>query len=69
MLAKRPQEQVEQTIANKQVEFLESELMQTKDDLEHKLNRQRIYYEQQLDKLLEKIGDLTANRQFSNCNS
>jgi|LauGreDrversion4_2_1035121.scaffolds.fasta_scaffold804939_1 hypothetical protein len=39
MLAKRPQEQVEQTIANKQVEFLESELMQTKDDLEHKLNR------------------------------
>jgi len=39
MLAKRPQEQVEKTIASKQVEHLESELMQTKDDLEHKLNR------------------------------
>ena len=62
MLAKRPQEQVEKTIASKQVEHLESELMHTKDDLEHKLNRQRTFYEQQLDKLLEKISDLTANR-------
>ena len=62
MLAKRPQEQVEKTIASKQVEHLESELIQTKDDLEHKLNRQRTFYEQQLDKLLEKISDLTANR-------
>ena len=39
MLAKRPKEQVEITIAGKQVELLESELMQTKDDLEHKLSR------------------------------